>query len=73
MLSAEISDMAQVRPNLSTDPGPRFKNCQESAARLLRKAADEWAKGDPEKPPQEKVLEAILKTFEDEKFLRRPW
>jgi len=65
--------MAQVCPNLTTDPGPRFKQCRESAARLLRKAADEWAKGDPEKPHPENVLEAILKTFEDERFLRRPW
>jgi hypothetical protein len=65
--------MAQVRPILTTDPDPRFEQCRESAVRLLRKAADEWAKGDPEKPPPVEVLEAILKIFEDERFLRRPW
>jgi hypothetical protein len=65
--------MAQVRPKLTTDPGPRFEACQQSAARLLRKAADEWVKGDPENPPPEKILEAILKIFEGERYLRRPW
>jgi hypothetical protein len=65
--------MAQVRPNLSSDPGPRFENCKESAARLLRKAADEWAKGNPQDPAPEKILTSILKIFADERFLRQPW
>jgi hypothetical protein len=65
--------MAQVRPILTTDPGPRFNHCQDAAIRLLRKAADQWAQGSPEEPVPEEVLKAILKVFEEEKFLRRPW
>jgi hypothetical protein len=65
--------MAQVRPTLTTDPGPRFEECRRSAARLLRKATDEWVKGDPENPAPERILEDILKIFEHEKFLHRPW
>jgi hypothetical protein len=65
--------MAQVRPNLSSDPGPRFESCRESATHLLRKASDEWAKGNPEDPAPETVLTSILKIFADERFLRQPW
>jgi len=65
--------MSQYRPRLSTDPGPRFQQCEEAALRLLRKAADAWAVGDPEEPKPEEILKGILKVFEEQRFLRRPW
>ena len=65
--------MAQFRSILSSDPGPRFEECKRLAIQLLRKATDEWVKGDPEDPSPEKILEEILNIFEDQKFLRRPW
>jgi hypothetical protein len=40
---------------------------------VLRKAADEWALGNPEQPPSPEVLEKILRIFEKERFLRRPF
>ena len=64
--------MAQAKPTLSSDPGPRFQACRDAALELLRKAADEWAEGHPEEPPTERVLTNILRIFEKEKFLRRP-
>jgi hypothetical protein len=65
--------MAQIKPRLTTDAGPRYEQCQEDALRLLRKSADEWSKGDPESPSPEDILRSILKLFEEQKFLRRPW
>jgi len=65
--------MAQIRPNLTTDPGPRFDRCMEDARRLLRTAADNWAQGNPEEPPTEEVLNKIVDVFANEKFLKRPY
>ncbi|MBI4600585.1 MAG: hypothetical protein HY721_01355 [Planctomycetes bacterium] len=64
--------MAQVTSHpLDSDPGPRFDRCVDRAHALLRKAADQWGLGDPEQPPTGDVLEAILRVFEKERFLRR--
>lgn len=57
---------------LSSDPSYRFVDCFERTLKALRAAADEWAIGDPEKPPTEEVLSKLLDIFEREKFLRRP-
>lgn len=65
--------MAQCRPRYTTDPGPRFEQCVSDAGDLLRKASNEWAKGDPEEPSTEAILKRLLKIFEKEKFLRHPW
>ena len=65
--------MAQYRPVLTTDPGPQFESCRADALRLLTKAADEWAKGDPSDPDPEKVLDEILRIFLAKKFLRIPF
>ena len=65
--------MAQARPTLSSDPGPRYKRCVDEALVVLRKAADEWALGNPEEPPTADVLKQILRIFEEQKFLRRPF
>jgi len=65
--------MAQVRPILTTDPGPRYECCVDEALIVLRKAADEWAFGNPEQPLTPEVLNQILRIFEKEKFLRRPF
>jgi hypothetical protein len=65
--------MAQVKPRLSSDPGPRFEAATAAALELLRRAADEWAEGSPEEPSTEDVLSQILRIFEKEKFLRRPF
>jgi hypothetical protein len=65
--------MAQFRPVLTTDPGPRFDACLYEADRLLRKAADEWAKGNPENPSTKDVLNQVLNIFAEEKFLKRPY
>jgi hypothetical protein len=64
--------MAQAKPTLSSDPGPRFQACTDAALELLRKAADEWAEGNPEEPATERVLGDILRILEKERFLRRP-
>jgi len=66
-------EMAQCRPTYTNDPGPRFEQCIQDATALVRTAADEWAKGDPEEPPVSDVLEAVLRVFEKQKFLRRPF
>ena len=55
----------------SDDPGPRFQRCVDEAHAILRKAADEWALGNPEQPVTREVLEQIIRTFEHEHFLRR--
>jgi hypothetical protein len=65
--------MAQARPRLSSDPGPRFEECQREAHGLLQKAADGWAQGNPEQPTTQEVLGAILRVFERGKSLRRPF
>ena len=65
--------MAQCRPILTSDPGPRYERCVEEALIILRKAADEWALGSPEQPPTSEILAQILNVFEKEKFLRRPF
>lgn len=65
--------MAQYRPIISTDPGPRYERCVDEALNILRKAADEWALGSPEQPPTPEILTQILHVFEKEKFLRRPF
>jgi len=65
--------MAQYRPVYASDPGPRYERATQSAYEILKRAADEWAKGDPEDPPTEAVLREILDVFVEEKFLRRPF
>jgi hypothetical protein len=62
--------MAQATPVYSYDPGPRFERCVDEAHAILRKAADEWALGNPEQPPTREVLEQIIRTFKHERFLR---
>jgi hypothetical protein len=69
----ESSQMAQSKPRLSSDPGPRFEAATAGALGVLRRAADEWAKGHPEEPATEAVLQEILRIFEKEHFLRRPF
>jgi len=56
---------------MSSDPGPRFERCVDESLTILRKAADEWALGNPEQPPTKEVLEQILRIFEHEHFLKR--
>jgi hypothetical protein len=65
--------MAQFRPVYANDPGPRFEQCMDEAQALMRRAADEWAHGDPENPPTERVLAEILQVFARDKFLKRPF
>jgi hypothetical protein len=65
--------MAQFRPILTTDPGPRFDACLDGANKLLRRAADEWAKGNPENPSTKEVLNEVLDIFAKERFLKRPY
>jgi len=65
--------MAQGGYRLTTDAGPRFEQCVKDAGDLLRKASNEWGKGDPEEPATEAILKRLLKIFEKEKFLRHPW
>lgn len=40
---------------------------------MLRTAADDWAKGDPEDPSTELILRQILGLFIQAEFLRRPF
>ncbi len=54
------------------DPSHRFVVCFEDAHKLLRRAADQWVLGDPEKPATAVVLSQVLDIFEKAKFLRRP-
>jgi hypothetical protein len=63
--------MAQAKPRLTTDPGPRFERCVDDALAILRKAADQWALGDPEQPPTPEIVEQIIRVFEREGFLHR--
>ncbi len=56
----------------TSEPSYRFVECSEHALKLLRAAADQWAIGNPEKPPTEEVLSKLLDIFERERFLRRP-
>jgi hypothetical protein len=65
--------MAQARAVYWNDPGPLFDACKEDARRLLCRAANEWAGGDPSRPDPEKVLEQILDMFATRRFLRRPY
>ena len=65
--------MAQAKPRLSTDPGPQFEEATREALEALRRAADEWAEGNPEQPATEEVLRRVLQPFFDRKFLRRPF
>lgn len=54
--------MAQLKPILSGDPGPHFKKAYAEALETLRRAADEWAKGDPERRYQ---VPAVKRTHAD--------
>jgi hypothetical protein len=65
--------MAQAKPRLSSDAGPQFEEATREALDALRRAADEWAEGDPEQPPTREVLGRVLQPFLDRKFLRRPF
>lgn len=64
--------MAQAKPILTSDPGPRFTQCKEDSIKLLNKAANEWSKGDPLNPPAGEVLKGILEIFIKERFLKPP-
>lgn len=64
--------MAQARPTLTTDPGPRYTQCKEEAIKLLDKAAIDWSKGDPSDPRVELILKEVLAIFIKERFLRPP-
>ena len=64
--------MAQIGTPAGRDPD-KFHDCFQLAQALLRRSADLWAHGDPEDPPTEEVLKKILKIFEDQRFVRRPW
>jgi hypothetical protein len=57
---------------LISDPSQRFVTCFEDALKMLRSAADQWAKGDPEKPPTAEILSGLLDVFGKDGFLRRP-
>ena len=64
--------MAQIgSAAMDSDPGARFERCVDTSLVILRKAADEWALGNPEQPPIKEVLERIVRTFEQEHFLKR--
>lgn len=65
--------MAQSKSRLATEAGPQFEEAQREALVALRRAADAWAKGDPEDPPSVDVLDRILEPFFDRQFLRRPF
>jgi hypothetical protein len=65
--------MAQAKPTLSSDVGPRFEEATREALEALRRAGNEWAQGDPEQPPSAETLKQILQPFFDRKFLRRPF
>lgn len=65
-------EMAQARPLLTTDPGPRFEQCKTDAKKLLDKAATEWSKGDPSNPATEEILLGVLAIFIKERFMRPP-
>ena len=52
--------MAQCKPVLTTDPGPRYRQWKEEALRLLDRAAVAWAEGDPSDPDPGAVLAAVL-------------
>lgn len=65
--------MAQVKPTLSSDPGPQFEEATRDALETLRRAADEWAEGDPEQPATQDVLRQVLQPFIRRRFLRRPF
>jgi hypothetical protein len=54
------------------DPSYRFFDRFEDARKLLSRAADQWALGDPEKPPSAEILSQVLDIFEKARFLRRP-
>jgi hypothetical protein len=45
----------------------------DEAKRQLQRAADDWAKGHPEKPSTKDVLDQILEIFIKENFLKRPY
>ena len=64
--------MAQVKPTLTSDPGPRYQQCKDDALRLLDRAAVAWSHGDPSDPAPEEVLGGILAPFMKERFLRPP-
>ena len=65
--------MAQVKPRLSSDPGPQFDEAMRDALAALQRAADAWAAGDPEDPPTATVLQQVLEPFHSRRFLRRPF
>jgi hypothetical protein len=51
----------------------RYHLCFDLALEYLKKCSDSWAHGDPEEPPTDLVLKEILKIFERERLLRKPW
>jgi hypothetical protein len=65
--------MAQLRGEYDGDPGPRYERACREAHKLLKKAADAWAGGDPEDPPTEEVLQEILDLFIRRRLLRLPF
>ena len=64
--------MAQVKPILTTHPGPRFEQCKHDALKLLDRAAVEWSHGDPSDPDPKQILAKIIALFVKERFLRPP-
>lgn len=65
--------MAQSKPTLSTDAGPQYEQAEREALDVLRRAADAWAKGDPEDPETALVLRRVLEPFLRRRFMRRPF
>ena len=57
--------MAQIKPKLTSDAGPRFEEATREALNALRRAADQWAGGDPGQPATADVLKAVLQPFFD--------
>jgi hypothetical protein len=46
-----------------------YNYCREAALATLRTAANDWAKGDPESPSSEEVLEHLLAPFIEFRFI----
>jgi len=66
--------MAQVTGfNFHKYEAQKFGEAVEVAHRILMRAADEWARGNPEQPPTRELLSEIIRVFEEARFLKRPY